>query len=41
MKNIKRMTILMLLVGVILLGTNVFAAAPYQIKWYFVGNGQQ
>lgn len=41
MKNIKRLTILMLLVGVILLGTTVFAAAPYEIKWYFIGNGQQ
>ena len=41
MKNIKRLSILMLLVGVILLGTTVFAAAPYEIKWYFIGNGQQ
>lgn len=41
MKNIKRLSILVLLVGVILLGTTVFAAAPYEIKWYFIGNGQQ
>ncbi len=41
MKNIKRITVLLLLVGVFLLGMSTYAAAPYEIKWYFVGNGQQ
>jgi putative aldouronate transport system substrate-binding protein len=27
--------------GVFLLGVSTFAAAPYEIKWYFIGNGQQ
>jgi putative aldouronate transport system substrate-binding protein len=40
MKSIKRITVLLLLVGVFLLGASAFAA-PYQIKWYFIGNGQQ
>ena len=40
MKSIKRITVLLLLVGVLLLGASAFAA-PYQIKWYFIGNGQQ
>ena len=41
MKNITRVLVLLLLVGVMLMGVSSFAAAPYQIKWYFVGNGQQ
>jgi ABC-type sugar transport system, periplasmic component len=41
MKSFKRITVLVLLVGVFLLGVSAFAAAPYEIKWYFVGNGQQ
>ncbi len=41
MKNIKRTTVLLLLVGVFLLGMSTYAAAPYEIKWYFIGNGQQ
>jgi putative aldouronate transport system substrate-binding protein len=41
MKNITRITVLLLLVGVFLLGMTTFAAAPYEIKWYFIGNGQQ
>lgn len=41
MKSIKRITALLLLAGVLILGASVYAAAPYQIKWYFVGNGQQ
>jgi putative aldouronate transport system substrate-binding protein len=41
MKNIKRIVILLVLVGVFLLGVSTFAAAPYEIKWYFIGNGQQ
>ena len=41
MKNIKRITVLLLLVGLFLLGISTYAAAPYEIKWYFVGNGQQ
>jgi putative aldouronate transport system substrate-binding protein len=36
-----RKVILVLMLGVMVLGTSVFAAAPYQIKWYFIGNGQQ
>ncbi len=41
MKNIKKMVVLLLLVSLFVLSANVFAAAPYQIKWYFIGNGQQ
>lgn len=41
MKNIQRMIVLVLLLGVFVLGVSVYAAAPYQIKWYFIGNGQQ
>jgi putative aldouronate transport system substrate-binding protein len=41
MKDVKRTLLLVLLVGVFLLGVSVCAAAPYQIKWYFIGNGQQ
>jgi putative aldouronate transport system substrate-binding protein len=47
-KVIKRVILLVLLVGVLVFGTSVFlrrfshfAAATYQIKWYFIGNGQQ
>jgi putative aldouronate transport system substrate-binding protein len=41
MKSIRSITVLLLLVGVFLLGASTFAAAPYEIKWYFIGNGQQ
>ncbi|TCL70027.1 carbohydrate ABC transporter substrate-binding protein (CUT1 family) [Hydrogenispora ethanolica] len=41
MKRIHRMLALLLLVGVFILGASAFAAAPYEIKWYFIGNGQQ
>jgi putative aldouronate transport system substrate-binding protein len=41
MKGFKQIILLLLLVGVFVFGVSVFAAAPYQIKWYFVGNGQQ
>jgi putative aldouronate transport system substrate-binding protein len=39
-KAIRKAILLVLLVGVLISGVSVFAA-PYQIKWYFVGNGQQ
>lgn len=41
MKGIKRIVMLVLVVGVFIMGASCFAAAPYQIKWYFIGNGQQ
>lgn len=41
MKSIKRTVALLLLVSVLVLSVGVYAAAPYQIKWYFIGNGQQ
>jgi putative aldouronate transport system substrate-binding protein len=41
MRSIKKVILLVLLVGVLVSGITVFAAAPYQIKWYFIGNGQQ
>lgn len=40
MKNIKKVVVLLLLVSVLVLSASTFAA-PYQIKWYFIGNGQQ
>jgi putative aldouronate transport system substrate-binding protein len=40
-RTFKRVFLFVLLVGVLISGVTVFAAAPYQIKWYFVGNGQQ
>jgi putative aldouronate transport system substrate-binding protein len=40
-KVLKKVILLVLLVGVFVFGVSVFAAAPYQIKWYFIGNGQQ
>jgi putative aldouronate transport system substrate-binding protein len=41
MKNTTRILFMLLLVGVLLIGCTVFAAQPYEIKWYFIGNGQQ
>jgi putative aldouronate transport system substrate-binding protein len=41
MKNTKKLVALVLLLGVFLLGVTAFAAQPYEIKWYFIGNGQQ
>lgn len=41
MRHAKKMVALVLLLGVVLLGATTFAAAPYEIKWYFIGNGQQ
>jgi putative aldouronate transport system substrate-binding protein len=41
MKSLKRVTFLVLLAGVFILGVSTAFAAPYQIKWYFIGNGQQ
>lgn len=41
MKNIKKTVVLLLLVSIFMLSASVFAAKPYQIKWYFIGNGQQ
>ncbi len=43
MKNTKKIVALLIMVGVVLLGAStMFAAAnPYEIKWYFIGNGQQ
>lgn len=40
MKSLKKLVLLLLLLGVFLLGMSAYAA-PYQIKWYFIGNGQQ
>lgn len=41
MKSIKKTVALLLLVSIFVLSAGVFAAEPYQIKWYFIGNGQQ
>ncbi|HEY8463738.1 MAG TPA: ABC transporter substrate-binding protein [Bacillota bacterium] len=41
MKGIKRLILSVLLVSVCIFGISVASAAPYQIKWYFIGNGQQ
>lgn len=40
MKSIKKVLVLLLLVSLVVLSANAFAA-PYEIKWYFIGNGQQ
>ncbi|HEX3044831.1 MAG TPA: ABC transporter substrate-binding protein [Bacillota bacterium] len=42
MKSVMRITVFLLLVGVFMLGISAYAASPlYEIKWYFIGNGQQ
>lgn len=41
MKIVKRIVVLLLVVGIFVLGASTFAASTYEIKWYFIGNGQQ